>query len=630
MDLPERLWPPVFLDNFQYRGNERLPGAESLPSNWTVVSGAFSTADEKQLVCSSPGILMYSGTPLSSMFTNLTYPNFGWVVRLFGQEGLDFSLRVRENSETDEHISVRLRFTEDEVIFKNKTDAATNLYVGDYSLRTNSIDYYSVELWTLDASNYWVLINGNPVFPVSSAPYAAGHDSDYGFSLEVHEIPSSGGKFSKFAVHELLAYNDPVPNRDGSDLFRLFRELIKEEIENPSQRNWNSFVKARKLWQNHMNTGKPNVYWEDDGLPIREPLPEEFISNTTTTVTNDLQMIIDDLILNGENPVLVLSGNYVLEEPISFRGEANAMLLGDGYGTTVTANFSSANQNKPMFDFSGCTDSLIKDIHFVGGPQTNPNNISSPSCAILLARRPSGVISERNYINGCFFTGRYRAACVVNAGSENNTFFNCYFANNEGPSTTHNSMKLGGHNLLFCNEIPGGIVEADTGSGSLQSIRIDSCRFEKTTVHSRDGGGSNVHIISKAGSTVSGISFLQCNSKSNDQFAWIILNQPGSSGTCQGIFFDRSFFDEDSTTYGIYAQNDDPREVQNISMKDCDWEIYQNLMYFGWQVGYLEIRNVYANKNTGASVAAAVVSDAFDVSYSFTNFEASGWTGSVL
>lgn len=277
MDIPKRIWPPILIDDFRYRGKNFLPGAKTIPDEWSIVSGLFSTSDEKQLICTSPGILQYIGTSIDQLLTGIMYPNFAWVIRLFGQEGLDFSLRVRENSSADTYIAIRVKFTTNELVFTNKQSTTTTSFAGDYPLRTNDIDYYSIELWTLNESDYWVLINGNPVFPIDAVPTAPGHDTDYGFSIEVHNVPDNGGRFAKFAVHEIVPYPDIIANNDGSDLYRIFRELIKEAIENPTQRNWSTFLKARKLWENHRNTGKSNQSWEKDGLPIREPLPEEFL-----------------------------------------------------------------------------------------------------------------------------------------------------------------------------------------------------------------------------------------------------------------------------------------------------------------------------------------------------------------
>lgn len=275
-DAPRVIWPTVFLDRFQYRGKSKLPGAETLPDEWEVVSGAFSTSDQKQLICTSPGILRYAGTSLDELVTGMTTPDFAWVIRFFGQEDLDFSLRVREDTDSNWYFAIRVNFTDNTITVTDRKLPPTTTSIS-YSLGTGDIDYYSVELWMLGEREYWVFVNGDPVFPVPAKTLTATDHTAYGFSIEVHNVPTGGAKFSKFAVHEIVSFPDLVPNNDGSDLYRLFRELIKEEIENPSTRNWTSFKKALSLWQHHRNVGKSDRSWEEDGLPIRRPSPGEFL-----------------------------------------------------------------------------------------------------------------------------------------------------------------------------------------------------------------------------------------------------------------------------------------------------------------------------------------------------------------
>lgn len=270
MDLPKRIWPPVFIDDFHHRGTD-LPGSATLPSVWSLVSGEFTTSDEKRLICQSPGILRYIGTSVMTR-AKIANPDFAWVLRLFGQSELQCQLRVRENISGNAYIAVEINFPENtiSVIEDNIVIASRS-----YALRTDNITYYSVELWTLSSNLYWVVINGNPAL---FGTYNNSHTHD-GFSLEVLRIPSNGAKFSKFAVHKISAYNEPATVIDGSNLFLLFRMAIKQEIEDPLVRNWETFERARKLWTFHRDVGKSNSSWEQDGYPIREPLPEEWLND---------------------------------------------------------------------------------------------------------------------------------------------------------------------------------------------------------------------------------------------------------------------------------------------------------------------------------------------------------------
>ena len=102
LEIPKRIWPPIFVEYFRY-GGHHIPGSASLPVHWTAVSGSFSTANEHHLLCTSPGILRYNGTPIDEL-TNSINLNYAWVVRFYGQKGLHFRLRVREDVAADQYV----------------------------------------------------------------------------------------------------------------------------------------------------------------------------------------------------------------------------------------------------------------------------------------------------------------------------------------------------------------------------------------------------------------------------------------------------------------------------------------------------------------------------------------------
>lgn len=266
MEIPKKIWPPIFFDGFIYRGV-----SFDLPDEWTAISGQFSTSNEKELICTSPGILRYTGIALSDLL-NFTAPNFAWVVRLFGQENTVFTLRVREDHSAGTYLGVKIDFANNQITVIDNGLVLTT-HVLDYTLKSASIDYYDIELITMGANDYWVLINGNPVF--NNSPVLSGNHVADGFSIEVNSEDEIA--FSKFAVHDIVAFPDPPAEEDLSNLFLVFRKEMKEQIENPTERTWETYKAARRLWKARNSFGLSNEQWENLGYPIREPLPEEWL-----------------------------------------------------------------------------------------------------------------------------------------------------------------------------------------------------------------------------------------------------------------------------------------------------------------------------------------------------------------
>jgi len=271
---PKRIWPVVFVDEFRHRGAAGLPGSETIPDEWMVESGSFTTADGNNLKVTSPGTLVYKGIPLDQLVTGLPSADFGWAVRVWGQENLIFTIQARRSSST-KYVGLTVNFVNDTLTVTDVDGANSSISI-PYNLSTVENVYYSFELWLIGDQQFFVFVNENPAL---SGTIAASHAQDYGFALNVSGIPTDGAQFSAFGVNEIMEQFDPDPVIDGSNLFILLREQIKDEIENPSTRNWESFHRARKLWNQQRNVGKSHETWTAMGYPIREPLPEEWFQN---------------------------------------------------------------------------------------------------------------------------------------------------------------------------------------------------------------------------------------------------------------------------------------------------------------------------------------------------------------
>lgn len=58
--------------------------------------------------------------------------------------------------------------------------------------------------------------------------------------------------------------------------YTLVRINIKNIIENPSEKTWTTYQRARRYWNECLNIGYDNEKWTRKGYPIREPLPQDW------------------------------------------------------------------------------------------------------------------------------------------------------------------------------------------------------------------------------------------------------------------------------------------------------------------------------------------------------------------
>lgn len=255
----KRIWPVLFVDMFQYRGREDLPGSKSIPDHWNIISGRFDTSNERNLFCSQPGILQYSGEPFD---TN----NVAYAIRFSVQDNLHFEIRGRQSNDGLQYVGLEVN-AENKTIQINsiKNTSETIIIRNDYQFNQK---YYSMELCLINEKDYYLIINGSTVAR-GELPH---EHSEPNYGLELHSF-TSPSYFSAIAVQEIKEFNEPQEH-DEKDLYTIFRKKIKEQIENPTEKNWQTFANAKKLWERGRNIGRHDSLWEILGYPIEEPRPE--------------------------------------------------------------------------------------------------------------------------------------------------------------------------------------------------------------------------------------------------------------------------------------------------------------------------------------------------------------------
>ncbi len=266
---------PLFIDQFRYVGTHHLPGSESLPDTWTIVSGNWTTSGEQILEVLEEGELLYDGIKLKDLSYFISdNSNFRLVVRIYGKEDLKFELRGRR-VDANNYISLFVDFENDQIsLRKSNSGTVTTLKTKSYDLQYDGRRPYNFELWMFD-NTITACVNMNDIMTVTEPD----HRTADGFSLSVPAINEDHPiTFNAIGAFDLTAFNDPQFEDDPSNLQVMFRKLIKTEIETPSTRDYASFTNAHKLYEKYKDRGgRINQEWAAFGYPIRKPPTDDFL-----------------------------------------------------------------------------------------------------------------------------------------------------------------------------------------------------------------------------------------------------------------------------------------------------------------------------------------------------------------
>lgn len=268
-NLPVLRFPPLFSDDFGV--DYRLP-------DWSVASGEFSNLSDG-LQCTSPGELVYAGSALHLLRNhggdfNLADANYGFKVWLRGQDDLVFQIRTRRIDSTNYDFA-EFNFPGNSITLATMHGAAT--VTGNYGHTLTTGSHYLMEFWQFDRRAI-VLVNGSVIVDTALiagfTPFG-GWPITHGFSLSVEQIPTDGAIIAAMRAYELT---DEIEPQDTEDLFARHRSALKDSIEDPPERTWDSFKKAHHDAKAHRNHGRSEQKWNNSGYPIRPPRTEDWFA----------------------------------------------------------------------------------------------------------------------------------------------------------------------------------------------------------------------------------------------------------------------------------------------------------------------------------------------------------------
>lgn len=219
------------------------------------------------------GELVYSGISLHESSGQTGDANYSITVTLLGTKNLQFEFRVRRIDDNN-FISMQIDFVENTVSLTKTINGVVHfLNKVTYPFNWHGVFRYNFEISML--SNFvYGLINGFNVVRAAIDNFR----TEPGFSLYFSTIESSDKpQIYNISAVETVAHNSPSLPNNPNNLYLQYRLAIKEAIENPSERTWETYHNAVKMYENK-NVGVSNEEWEFLGYPIKEPNSEEWFT----------------------------------------------------------------------------------------------------------------------------------------------------------------------------------------------------------------------------------------------------------------------------------------------------------------------------------------------------------------
>ena len=259
---------PLVLEDFNLNGTpDRLPQEfTSSPAD------AFSCYSYLQPV--TEGELIYQGTRLNDLrYHTPTYSRYNVLVGFRGFRGancsLDFHFEIRQRrSSNNTYVGCEVNSDGDSItLFEKQSGVTTATATFNHLFNLNRFNW--LELWVYDNKAY-VLVNGGFIGELTVST-----STEDGFSL--YAYPSADGTFCRF--YQLQAKElEPQPSEqlDGTDLFVVLRQTIRNQVNNPIPGDIAEFKRVWNLWFANKDLPIPDHQWWEMGFPLREPPVEEW------------------------------------------------------------------------------------------------------------------------------------------------------------------------------------------------------------------------------------------------------------------------------------------------------------------------------------------------------------------
>ncbi len=277
VETPRLIRNPIYTTDFHYQKG-------IFSSSWDNTDGAFildvdwPSTRTSHITGSQAGELIYSGDTLHDLAAqdDTDNANFAIKVSFVGTDDTKLTIRGRRQDASN-HVGFTLDFVANTIsLVESTAGTETILTQLSHPLDGSGTIKYIAELWMFEGKLTGV-INGYHIIQINSRAFI----TEPGLSLYVPSVDTSSPikimKAQMFILEEQVA---PQLENDLSDLYVAFRKSMKNEIENPAERTWETFTLAHDLYTKFKDRGHLDQQWEELGYPIREPSPEEWFGDT--------------------------------------------------------------------------------------------------------------------------------------------------------------------------------------------------------------------------------------------------------------------------------------------------------------------------------------------------------------
>lgn len=266
-DFPQIYPHYIYFEGFQYSGVKSLPATYDVPSHWTCnPSRSFTTKDGMVMQCIDEGELIYNKSLTDLQIRNTPeQSNYSISWTTIGRENMNFEIRTRRLDENN-FLSFEIDAENNLIQLKQTiSDIETILTTKEYIFHHDILVVYEVSIITLNSYVYGY-INGDKILEANTVLSPTYH----GMSLYVPFVfDDDPVAFSLVSIQETTEQEDPILNNDN--LLVMFRELIKNNIECPTHKDWETFKRAYELYHRFKDLGYKDATWTNFGYPIKEP-----------------------------------------------------------------------------------------------------------------------------------------------------------------------------------------------------------------------------------------------------------------------------------------------------------------------------------------------------------------------
>lgn len=245
---------------------------------WDNTDGIIDKFYLHPLKVQAAGELTYIGTSLHDLAGKENTEDADYAIRLkiMGTDDLQLDLRTRRQDSSN-FIALKINFTTDTIsIVETIAGVETSLDSVSHDFKFAGRVKYVLELWTIGRFIYG-FVNGFNIVQASTKSFRI----EPGLSISFPTFNDSDAPIM-YTISAIETENHPdprpIPSGDPGGLFLSFRQSIKQQIENPLERTWETYVKAVKFYEQR-NVGMPDDVWEELGYPIKKPSAEEWFGN---------------------------------------------------------------------------------------------------------------------------------------------------------------------------------------------------------------------------------------------------------------------------------------------------------------------------------------------------------------